>query len=150
MANSQVKGVMILNMRSVGICIFIGLLVVGCGRKEPPQFTLEQTPPPSIVALSHEQNYNSLKVTMRLAGGGGVLGYQVDRAQIDPICHCPTAWRQDYELQPRKEMDQHKVMRLITIHKSDIQFLYRVRAIDALGRLGPWSKTIRTIPVKKL
>ena len=87
---------------------------------------------------------------MRLAGGGGILGYQIDRAQIDPICRCPTPWQRDYEFQPRKDMDQKEVLRLITIRTTDVVFLYRIRAIDALGRLGKWSDTLRIKAVPKL
>ena len=138
------------SMRRLALVVMIGLLMAGCGRKEMPQPILEQTPPPSIVSLAHEQNYNSIRITMRLAGGGGVLGYQIDMAQTDPICHCRTPWQRDYELQPRKAMDQKDIVRLITIHKSGVEFFYRVRAVDALGRLGQWSKTIRAQPVEKL
>jgi len=129
-------------VRSIGCWLIVGLLVVACGRKEPPQLIREQSAPPSIVSMTHEQHYNSIKVMMQMAGGGGFLGYQIDRAQIDPICHCPSEWRRDYEFQPRKGMDQKKVMRLITLHKTGVKFLYRIRAVDALGRLGAWSKTI--------
>jgi len=136
-------------IRTVGCWLIVGLLVVGCGRKEAPQLLIEQTPPPSIVSMTYMQTYSSIKVSMRLAGGGGLLGYQIDLAQIDPICHCPTAWRRDYELQPRKEMDQHEVIRLITLHRAGVEFLYRIRAVDALGRLGKWSETIHAKAVKK-
>jgi len=138
-----------MHVRIVGCLVVAGLLAVGCGRKEVPQPIIGQTPPPSIVSLAYEQNYNSIKVTMRLTGGGGLLGYQVDRAQIDPICHCPTAWRRDYELPPRKEMDQKEVFRLITVRTPNVAFLYRIRAIDALGRLGMWSATIHAKAVTK-
>ncbi|MDQ6965073.1 MAG: hypothetical protein Q9M13_09165 [Mariprofundales bacterium] len=143
---SVMKGTL---LQRVGCCLAVALLTAGCGRKEPPQPTIEKSPPPAITSLSYEQNYNSIKVTMRLAGGGGVLGYQVDIAQIDPICHCPTAWRRDYELQPRSDMDNRKVIRIITLHRAGVKFLYRIRAVDALGRLSRWSDTIHATPVEK-
>ncbi len=141
---------MVTRMRIPLLGMVLGLVMVGCGRKEMPQPVLEQTPPPSIVSLAYEQHYNSIRVTMRLAGGGGFLGYQIDIAQTDPICHCRTPWQRDYELQPRKGMDQKDVVRLITIHKAGVEFFYRIRAVDALGRLGPWSKTIRAQPVERI
>jgi len=129
--------------------VMVGLLLLtGCGRKEPPQPLSDQSPPPSIASMQIEQAYNSLKLTMQLAGGGGVLGYQIDRAQIDPICHCQTPWQRDYEVQPKPAMDQGKVIRMITVRTPNVEFFYRIRAVDALGRLGSWSKPmhIKVIP----
>ncbi len=136
-------------IRTVLLSGIIALLLMGCGRKEPPQPLTESSPPPRIVSLEQEQNYNSLKLTMRLAGAGGVLGYQVDRARTDPICHCRTPWRRDYEFQPRPGMDQERVTRLIGVRTPNVEFFYRVRAVDALGRLGPWSDPIRIKVVPK-
>ncbi|MDX8408906.1 MAG: hypothetical protein R8J84_02495 [Mariprofundales bacterium] len=135
-------------MRRLTMVVMGLLLLTGCGRKEPPQPLTDQTAPPSIASMQTEQAYNSLKLTMHLAGGGGLLGYQIDRAQIDPFCHCPTPWRRDYEMQPKKAMDQGEVIRLITVRTGNVEFLYRIRAVDALGRLGSWSKPmhIKVIP----
>jgi len=128
--------------RCTVLMVGVAFLVAGCGRKEPPQPLIDSSPPPSIASMQTEQSYNSLKLIMHLSGANGMLGYQVDRAQIDPICNCPTPWQRDYEMQPRREMDQGEVIRLINIRTPNVEFLFRVRAVDALGRLGAWQKTI--------
>jgi len=119
------------------------MLTAGCGRKLPPQPLIENSPPPSIASMQVERSYNSLKLIMQLAGADGMVGYQIDRAQIDPICHCPTPWQRNYEMPPRVGMDQEKVVRLINIRTPNVEFLFRVRAVDALGRLGAWQKPIQ-------
>ncbi|RMH51088.1 MAG: hypothetical protein D6682_05510 [Zetaproteobacteria bacterium] len=119
--------------------VLLLLFAAGCGRKQPPQPLSASTPPPRIAALHHEVSKNALRLRLRLAGAGGVLGYQIDRARIDPICRCRSEWRRDYEFAPRPGMEGEELVHVIPVRLPDVEFLYRVRAIDALGRLGPWS-----------
>lgn len=120
----------------------IALALTGCGRKEPP-VPMAPSAPPAIASMTHEVSANSLKLVLVLSGGSGGVGYQIDRAPIDPYCHCPGFWRRYRASPARPELEGVKTTVLINLRGGDLAYAFRVRAVDALGRLGPWSKVIR-------
>jgi len=123
--------------------LILALALGGCGRKEAPQPIAEEAPP-VITAISHTMAGNVLKIEMKISGGSYGLGYQIDRAEIDPYCKCPGFWRRYQEQQPTKEnLDKENFSELIPLRAPDVEFAFRVRAIDALGRFSEWSRVIR-------
>jgi hypothetical protein len=123
--------------------IMAAFVVVGCGRKEPPQ-PIADNAPPAIVSLKHIQSGNSLRLEIEMSGGSDGIGYQLDRAEIDPYCKCPGIWRRHYEVPPSpKNFDKSSISKMINLRGGDIEYVFRVRAIDALGRFSEWSKPIR-------
>lgn len=123
--------------------LVLALALSGCGRKEAPQPVAEQAPP-AITAISHTMAGNLLKIEMKISGGSYGLGYQIDRAEIDPYCKCPGFWRRYQEQQPTKEnLDKENFSELIPLRVLDVEYAFRVRAIDALGRFSEWSQVIR-------
>lgn len=119
------------------------ILLFGCGRKEAPQ-PLANDAPPTIKAISHELAGNSLKINLQLSGGSQGIGYQIDRAEIDPYCNCPGFWRRFLEETPSAEnFDKPVMSELIPLKTPNVEYAFRVRAFDALGRLGEWSQVIR-------
>jgi len=118
-------------------------VLTGCGRKEPPQPMVGDAPP-AIVSIEHLISGNSLKLDIEMSGGAGGIGYQIDRAEMDPYCKCPGIWRRHYEELPNpKNFDKSSISQLLNLRGGDIEYLFRVRAIDALGRFSEWSKPIR-------
>ena len=127
--------------RSWFIPLFCLALAMGaCGRKEAPQII--RGAPPQIAELHHEISGNSLKLQLRLVGGEEGVGYQIDRAEVDPYCKCPGMWRRYYELLPHPRHANKPLTRLINLRSSGQAYFFRIRAVDGLGRLGPWSKPI--------
>jgi len=128
-------------MRRFLISGLVLLALVGCGRKEMP--IADTGKPPAVQGLKHELAGNSLRLTFTLTGGSGPVGYQIDRAELDPVCHCPTDWRRYYE-QPaipgQKNKSLTKTLNLRTYKRT---FFFRIRAVDAFGNLGPWSPVIQ-------
>ena len=119
------------------------LLFSGCGRKEPPQPIVNDAPP-SVTIISHSVSGNTLKVDMKLAGGSYGIGIQIDRAEIDPHCNCPGFWRRYVESSPKaKNYDKPSLSKFINLRGGELEYAFRIRAIDALGRFSEWSKTIR-------
>lgn len=118
----------------------LAVFLTACGRKEAPQIVAGS--PPEIAALTHEISGNSLKLDLRLAGGEEGVGYQIDRAEMDPFCKCPGMWRRYYELPPHSSHANKPLTRLINLRSSKQEYFFRIRAVDGLGRLGPWSKPI--------
>jgi len=128
---------------SLIIAVLSVLILTGCGRKEMPQPVTSEEPP-SIVSISHEVAGNSLKIELQLAGGSYGIGYQIDRAEIDPYCKCPGFWRRYLEEAPNPaNFDKPRLSQLISIKSLDTEYAFRVRAIDALGRFSEWSQIIR-------
>lgn len=119
------------------------LILTGCGRKEPPQVVVGNGSPPAVINLQHVVSGNSLKLTFSLTGGEVGIGYQVDRAEIDPHCNCPSFWRRFSEITPTPKAYGIELSKLINLRGSDREFAFRIRAVDAYGRLGQWSGTIR-------
>jgi len=116
--------------------------MIGCGRKELPQVTGEG-PPPVIAEMTHEIEGNVLVLNLRLQGGADGVGYQVDRTEIDPYCKCPGFWRRFLERPPMPEQAGRLLQRNINLKTTVAEYVFRVRAVDGLGRLGPWSKPFR-------
>ncbi len=123
--------------------VVAAFVLVGCGRKEPPQPVAENAPP-TIASLKHTIIRNSLNLDIKTSGGSGGIGYQIDRAEMDPYCKCPGIWRRYYEEMPiPKNFDKSSMSQLINLRSGDVEYLFRVRAIDALGRFSEWSRPIR-------
>ncbi|MCF7822436.1 MAG: hypothetical protein K9M17_08375 [Mariprofundaceae bacterium] len=123
--------------------IMAAFVLVGCGRKEPPQPIVDNAPP-AIVSITHLISGNSLKLDIEMSGGSGGIGYQIDRAEMDPYCKCPGTWRRYYEELPNpKNFDKSPISKLINLRGGDLEYVFRVRATDALGRFSGWSKPIR-------
>lgn len=118
------------------------LILTGCGRKEAPQVVVD-TAPPEVVELQSVVSGNSLRLDFRLTGGQGGVGYQIDRAEIDPHCDCPSFWRRYFEAYPNAEMRKAAQYKMINLKGGDMEYAFRIRAVDSLGRLSPWSKVIR-------
>jgi len=117
--------------------------LAGCGRKEPPQPIVDNAPP-AIVSIKHLIAGNSLRLDFETSGGSVGIGYQIDRAEMDPYCKCPGIWRRHHEELPNpKNFDKSSMSQLINLRGGDVEYLFRVRAIDALGRFSEWSKPIR-------
>ena len=132
-------------MRKLLLILSLLLAFSACGRKEAPQPVVEDMGPPEIVALSHQQNGNIISLDFTLQGGKGGIGYQIERAEMDPYCKCPGMWRMYFE-QPTLASQQGKAMsHLLPLKKIDVEFAFRIRAVDAIGRLSPWSETITGI-----
>ncbi len=129
--------------KMIVVLAVLGLTLSACGRKEPPQ-PVADAAPPGIAEISHVIVGNSLKIDLKLVGGSYGIGYQIDRAEIDPYCKCPGFWRRYHEELPSPEnMNKTELTQLITLKNPDIEYAFRVRAIDALGRFSEWSRTIR-------
>ncbi len=131
-------------MRKVLLILAVSaLLFSGCGRKEPPQPIVNDAPP-SITEISHSISGNTLQVDLKLAGGSYGIGIQIDRAEIDPHCDCPGFWRRYAESSPKaKNFDKPVLTKFINLRGGELEYAFRIRAIDVLGRFGEWSETIR-------
>jgi len=125
------------------ICLSLVLVLLGCGRKEAPQASGEGVPP-VIAEMTHVVEGNILVLNLRLQGGTNGIGYQVDRAEVDPFCKCPGFWRRFFERPPILGQAGKQLGRNINLNTSaGGEYIFRVRAVDGLGRLGPWSKSFR-------
>lgn len=123
--------------------IMAAFVLAGCGRKEPPQPVADNAPP-AIVSLEHFITENILHLDIKMSGGSGGIGYQIDRAEMDPYCKCPGIWRRHYEEMPNpKNFDKPSISQMLNLRGGDIEYVFRVRAVDALGRFSEWSKPIR-------
>jgi len=131
-------------MRKTLFILAVALLTLtGCGRKEPPQPIVSDAPP-SITAISHSVSGNTLKIDLQVAGGSYGIGIQIDRAEVDPHCNCPKFWRRFSEIAPKaKYYDAPELSKFINLRGGELEYAFRVRAIDSLGRFSPWSKVIR-------
>lgn len=119
------------------------MLIAGCGLKQPPQ-PVAESGPPQIVSLQQSISGNVLKLEITLAGGSRGVGYQIDRSEEDPYCKCPSFWQRFYEEPPVAKNSGATLEKLLHL-SLDKPYLFRIRAIDGVGRLGPWSKPIRAI-----
>ncbi len=128
-------------MRNIPVLLVFLVVLAGCGRKEPPQAT-DPRQPPVIASLAHKISGNLLQLDLRLQGGAGALGFQVDRAEQEPGCKCPGFWRRYFEAPPSPRQKGKSITKTFNLHSHKHAYYFRVRAIDDLGRLGPWSKLI--------
>ncbi len=120
------------------LCLTI-LVVAGCGRKEPTQAIVD-VGPPEIATLNIVDADPSKKLEIQLAGGQGGVGYQMDRAEMDPYCKCPSTWFRYYEEPPLARNNTKVLQKMISLEVAGHDYVYRLRAIDAAGRLGAWKK----------
>ena len=118
------------------LCISL-LVVTGCGRKEAPQAMVDAGPP-EILSLKVVKADPSRKLVIQLAGGEGGVGYQIERAEMDPYCKCPSMWLSYYE-EPALPVNNSRVLeKMIRLEVGGHDYVYRLRAVDAAGRLGAW------------
>lgn len=130
-----------LAMKRIWVAALCALAIAGCGRKEMP--IADAGKPPALVGFTHQVSGNILKLSFRIEGGSGPVGYQIDRAELDPVCHCRGAWRRFYE-QPAIPGQKGKTLtKALNLFTSDRTFFYRVRPVDAFGNLGAWSEVVR-------
>lgn len=131
-------------MRKVLIILaIVALALAACGRKEPPQPMVNDAPP-TLTKVTHTVSGNVLKIDLKVVGGSYGIGIQIDRAEIDPHCNCPGFWRRFSEISPKaKHYEAPSLTKFINLRGGDIEYAFRIRAIDALGRFGEWSKVIR-------
>lgn len=118
-------------------------LLAACGMKAPPE-VVEDLGPPEIVEFKYAMEGNGLRMTFRLQGGAGGIGYQIDRSDIDPQCDCPSFWRRYYEQPPLPGQAGKRQQRTIAVAFSR-PLAFRIRAVDGLGRLSDWSAAIRVL-----
>jgi len=126
-------------MRKLLLLSLTILVMAGCGRKEPPQATVEADPP-AIASINVVDADPSKQLQIQLAGGAGGVGYQMDRAEMDPYCKCPSTWLRYYEEPPLERNNTRMLQKMIRMEVGGHDFAYRLRAIDAAGRLGSWRK----------
>jgi len=123
------------------LLMMTGVLLGACGRKEMPQ--VDTGKPPHIEALKHDMAGNSLRLTFALIGGTGPVGYQIDRAEIDPHCNCPAFWQRFLEQRAIRGQKEKVLSRTINLRTYKRAFAFRIRAVDFAGNIGAWSKPIR-------
>jgi len=131
-------------MRKMLIFLMVSGIALGaCGRKEMPQVDVDTGKPPHIEGLTHEMAGNSLRVSFAILGGSGPVGYQVDRAEIDPHCNCAAFWQRFFE-QPAIRGQKGKVLsHTLNLRNYKREFSFRIRPVDSYGNLGAWSPPIR-------
>jgi len=135
-------------MRNMFVLLMITGVLIGCGRKEMP--IVDTRKPPHIEGLKHEMAGNSLRVSFAILEGAGPVGYQIDRAEIDPHCNCPKFWQRFYE-QPVLRNQKGKVLaHTLNLRNYKRAFVFRIRAVDMFGNLGAWSTPIRARAEKML
>jgi len=127
---------------SVLLCLLLTLALNGCGRKQLPQVTNDTTVMPQISDLSHEITVNVLRMEFTPEGDAQGVGFQIDRTEMDPYCKCPGFWRRFYERPALARYANKETYKLITLKTKGVPYLFRIRAVDAAGNLGPWSKLI--------
>ncbi len=130
----------------IWVLLMAALVLGGCGRKEAPQIALDSQPP-QLVGLQHELSGMVLKLDFELAGSPAGVGYQVDRAVIDPYCKCPGLWRRYLEELPTQKIIGVPITKLLRLRSTTTEYVFRIRAIDTAGQLGPWSEHIRALGV---
>ncbi len=129
--------------------VLIGSVGLGaCGRKEMPQ--VDTGKPPHIERLKHDMAGNSLRLTFTLLGGTGPVGYQIDRAEIDPHCNCPAFWQRFYEQLAIRGQKGKVLTHALNLRNYRRAFAFRIRAADSAGTLGAWSAPIRARAEKML
>jgi len=112
----------------------------GCGRKEMPQ--VDAGKPPHIEALKHDMAGNSLRLSFSVLGGSGPVGYQIDRAEIDPHCNCPAFWQRFYEQPAIRGQKGTVLTHTLNLRNYKRAFAFRIRAVDSFGNFGVWSAPI--------
>lgn len=130
----------------IWILLVAVLVLSGCGRKEAPQI-VHDGQPPQLIDFRHELNGMVLKLDFELAGSPEGVGYQIDRAVIDPYCKCPGLWRRYLEGLAFPKNIGVPITKLLRMRSTTTEYVFRIRAFDAAGQLGPWSEHIRALGV---
>jgi len=123
--------------------LIIATVLGGCGKKEAPQPILASSEKPQLVNLQYEQAGNVLKLSFGLKGNPKGLGYQIDRTEIDPYCQCTGFWRRYHDQHPLPDLANRKTNKIINLTTNNIEYVFRLRAVDLDGNLGSWTKSIR-------
>jgi len=127
------------NLFLVGMVLVVAL--VGCGRKEMPQ--ADTSKPLQLINFEHQKVINLLQFQFTIVGGVGMVGYQIDRGEIDRHCNCVVLWQRYYEqptIPKQKGVIMVKNLKLLS-HKRE--FAFRMRAVDSMGNLGAWTAPVR-------
>jgi len=129
-------------MRNLILASVITLIALGgCGRKEMPQ--PDTSEPLRIVNLQHEKAVSVLQLRFTIVGGIGPVGYQIDRAEIDPNCNCLTLWQRHLEQPTIPKLKGKELLRNLKLLSYKREFAFRIRAVDSMGNLGAWSTPMR-------
>ncbi|NWF36694.1 hypothetical protein [Mariprofundus sp. KV] len=118
------------------------LLLGGCGRKEAPQISSADIKP-EIVNMVYKAEIALVHMNFSLQGNPAGVGYQIDRTVEDPYCKCPGFWRRYQDQTPSPKLLEKPINKMITLTTKDQEYLFRIRAYDIDGNIGPWSKTMR-------
>ncbi|MDQ6969869.1 MAG: hypothetical protein Q9M16_05120 [Mariprofundus sp.] len=134
---------MIKKMKFSLVLLLLALTLNACGRKEAPQVIVDgSVTTPQIADLRHEVIGSVLRMDFVLKGDAQGVGYQIDRTKIDPYCQCPGFWRRFFEQRAQAKQVGAKSYKMIHMKDYTTELVFRIRAIDAAGNLGPWSKII--------
>jgi len=129
-------------MRNIIFGGLIALLALGgCGKKEFPQ--PDTSEPLRITNLQSTVNVSVLQMSFTILGGFGNVGYQVDRAEVDPVCDCLTQWQRFYEQPTLPNQKGRSLSRGFKLLSPERTFAFRIRAVDTAGNLSPWSAPMR-------
>ncbi|MDQ6991907.1 MAG: hypothetical protein Q9M31_00390 [Mariprofundus sp.] len=123
------------------LLLTVGISLSACGRKEAPQISTGDEKP-QINNLRDQVVGNVLELKFTLTGMAKGVGFHVDRTQIDPYCHCPGFWRRFYDRPALPVQVGVESKRLIKLKNDTVEYLFRIRAYDIDGNLGPWSHAI--------
>lgn len=121
--------------------VIVLLALGGCGKKEFPQ--PDTSKPLQLIDLKATKEVNVLHLHFTIVGGYGNVGYQIDRAEVDPTCSCLTDWQRFFEQPPLPGQKGTIVERNLNLLDPSRTFAFRIRAVDSVGSLSPWSKPIR-------
>jgi len=125
----------------IALLIITVLGLSGCGRKEAPQ--IGGNDKPEIHNLKDRVVGNVLELDFKLTGSSQGVGYHVDRTEVDPYCQCPGFWRRFYDRPPLAIQANIQNKRLIKLKNARTEYMFRIRAYDGNGNIGPWSRAIR-------
>jgi hypothetical protein len=127
------------NMKWLALLCAAALMLGGCASKQPPG---SASGAPQLLELEYKTEGIMLMLTFRLVGMPEGMGVQIDRTEIDPYCQCPGFWRRYFEREPRPGLVDKKLAKNIRLSVTK-ELVFRIRAVDAAGNLGAWSKPIR-------
>jgi hypothetical protein len=130
----------------IKLLVIVLLLLGACGKKTGLVVYDDSAPEPKLTRVFSSADAQSFHLNVDIEGGSGAVLYQVDRAEVDPSCHCIAQWLRYYESTPSM---QHKgLAHHFKIRKQGITYAFRVRAVDSLGRKTAWSKVMKAEAAK--